>query len=300
MQYVNTFTSDKKPTSRSIYAMFGKIMSEISSYYAKHLQLYGEQLERFRLGVDEERFELLSDDVKECYFLTVSADNPDSHGDNFSQELFDLEFNIAISVFVFETKCLVMIEIVQLPKYLRGRGIFTSIVRHIKEFMDLHNLGIVVGMSDASDSGESSHVLAKFELVGDPFMTEHYKLLKPSLEELATPHTIVQKCSDPECTGDCVVCVLGYCSSCGEAEGGLRTHCPGKSEVPGEDYDFRFGQWWKNLSVSKWGMTTEELHEERKFLEWLLSKSSEDFPLYQEFKERYEASREHFVSRNRG
>lgn len=60
------------------------------------------------------------------------------------------------------------------------------------------------------------------------------------------------KCTNPNCSGDCMVCNLFVCSSCGAYEGGLTSECPNKKihiavqeAICKEKIDFINGKWIK-------------------------------------------------------
>lgn len=90
--------------------------------------------------------------------------------EEFDQELFDKEFSFYLSVTNVDNSSIVFIDLVQLPKYLRGKGIFSNQVKLIKEFMSKWDLGNLIGMTDSSENGESSYVLEKYGLNWDPFL----------------------------------------------------------------------------------------------------------------------------------
>jgi hypothetical protein len=114
--------------------------------------------------------------VISSYVLFGHFSFPKNAGSTFDHDLLDKEFGISISVINTNYRTFVGIPSIQLPIEMRGKGIYSGVIKIIKKFMNDHNLGVDIELSDSSDDGTTSRVANKHELYGDPFMSVRYGL----------------------------------------------------------------------------------------------------------------------------
>lgn len=154
---------DKVVPTNEIINFINKLKDNIYPMFMEHYSSVGKVCEKIKIETD-----IMEYDHFTSYSLCMTIRSREE--DNFDQDVFDQEFSFYFSVTNVDNSSIVFIDLIQLPKHLRGKGIFSGLVKEIKEFMVNWDLGILVGMTDSSDNGESSYVLEKYGLHWDPFL----------------------------------------------------------------------------------------------------------------------------------
>lgn len=94
---------------------------------------------------------------------------------SFDLDIFNnYELGYSLRVIVTNDNTYVLLDGVQLPTHMRGKGIFTGLLKIVKKFLDEHGMEPLIGMIDSSEGDISSgEVVWKQGMDFDPFLTQH-------------------------------------------------------------------------------------------------------------------------------